>query len=155
MSRQRSSSPSTLGGVIVDRFDRRKVMMLADLGRARPFKVKKVADSATRTIDFTAPAREVSDDLEESLVSNAGHNIDPNIVEAMAGDYASWPGYVKAHGMPDPELVSTLSGKAPETVAWLQTFGPKFDSSMYESLTEIGTPFATSRHTVASVRWVM
>ncbi|MDP1968993.1 MAG: FAD-dependent oxidoreductase [Burkholderiaceae bacterium] len=69
---------------------------------------------------------EVSDDFEELLVSNAGHNIDPNVIAHAASDYASWPGYVKAHGMPDPELVSTLSSLAGPTVQWLKTFGIRF-----------------------------
>ena len=71
---------------------------------------------------------EVSDDFEESLVTNAGHNIDPNVITAMSAPYDDWPPYVKAHGMPDPELVSTLATLAPSTVAWLQSFGVRFDS---------------------------
>jgi len=71
---------------------------------------------------------EVSEDFEESLVANAGHNIDPNVIEAVGAAYEDWPPYVKAHGMPDPELVSTLSAMAPSTVDWLQSFGVKFDA---------------------------
>ncbi|AMM16394.1 fumarate reductase [Burkholderia sp. PAMC 28687] len=71
---------------------------------------------------------EVSDDFEERLISNAGDNLDPNIVEAMGGEYATWPPYVKAHGMPDPELVFALSSHAGPTVAWLRTFGIRFDT---------------------------
>ncbi|MEA3089386.1 MAG: tricarballylate dehydrogenase, partial [Caballeronia sp.] len=71
---------------------------------------------------------EVSDDFEERLISNAGDNLDPNIVEAMGGEYESWPPYVKAHGMPDPELVFALSSRAAPTVAWLRTFGIRFDA---------------------------
>lgn len=71
---------------------------------------------------------EVSDDFEERLISNAGDNLDPNIVEAMGGEYESWPPYVKAHGMPDPELVYALSSHAAPTVAWLRTFGIRFDT---------------------------
>lgn len=73
-------------------------------------------------------AAEVSDDLEESLVANAGHNIDPNVIDAVSASYESWPGYVKAHGMPDPELVSTLATMAPSTVDWLQSFGVRFEA---------------------------
>jgi tricarballylate dehydrogenase len=73
-------------------------------------------------------AQEVSDDFEESLVANAGHNIDPNVIEAVSGPYEDWPGYVKAHGMPDPELVSMLSSMAPPTVDWLQSFDVKFEA---------------------------
>lgn len=71
---------------------------------------------------------EVSDDFEELLVANAGHHIDPNVVQHLASPYESWPAYVKSHGMPDPELVSTLSSQAGPTVQWLKTFGIRFDS---------------------------
>lgn len=69
---------------------------------------------------------EVSDDFEELLVANAGHHIDPNVVAAAGQAYEQWPGYVKAHGMTDPELVSTLSEQAGPTVQWLKTFGVRF-----------------------------
>src|SRR5215469_2808306 len=55
---------------------------------------------------------EVSDDFEELLVANAGHHIDPNVIAKASRPYDQWSGYVKAHGMPDPELVSTLSAGA-------------------------------------------
>jgi len=71
---------------------------------------------------------EVSDDFEELLISNAGYNLDPNIVQEVAGEYANWPSYVKAHGMPDPELISTLSALAGPTVQWLKSFGVRFDT---------------------------
>ncbi|MDB5758091.1 MAG: FAD-binding dehydrogenase [Burkholderia sp.] len=69
---------------------------------------------------------EVSDDFEELLVANAGHHIDPNVVQHLASPYEAWPSYVKSHGMPDPELVSTLSSEAGPTVQWLKTFGIRF-----------------------------
>jgi tricarballylate dehydrogenase len=71
---------------------------------------------------------EVSDDFEDLLVSNAGHNLDPNVIAHMASPYEDWPPYVKAHGMPDPELVFTLSSQAGPTVQWLKSFGIRFDS---------------------------
>ncbi|MCO5064286.1 MAG: FAD-dependent tricarballylate dehydrogenase TcuA [Rhizobiaceae bacterium] len=71
---------------------------------------------------------EVSDDFEERLVQNAGCNLDPNIVGPMGGPYSDWPGFVKSHGMPDPELVSALSENAGPTVNWLKTFGVRFDA---------------------------
>ncbi len=70
----------------------------------------------------------VSDDFEEALISNAGHNLDPNIIRHVADPYESWPGYVKAFGMTDPELVSTLSAQAGPTVQWLKRFGIRFDA---------------------------
>jgi tricarballylate dehydrogenase len=68
----------------------------------------------------------VSDDFEELLVANAGAHLDPNVVRHVADDYASWPSYVKAHGLTDPELVSTLSNQAGPTVRWLERFGIRF-----------------------------
>ena len=70
---------------------------------------------------------EVSDDFEERLVSNAGFHLDPNIIEAASAPYEQWPPYVKAHGMPDPEIVSTLANMAGPTVTWLKQYGIKFD----------------------------
>lgn len=71
---------------------------------------------------------EVSDDFEVRLISNAGYNLDPNIVQEVSGEYANWPSFVKAHGMPDPELISTLSEQAGPTVQWLKGFGVRFDT---------------------------
>ncbi len=71
---------------------------------------------------------EVSDDFEERLISNAGYNLDPLIVQEVAGEYANWPSYVKAHGVPDPELISTMSEQAGPTVQWLKSFGVRFDT---------------------------
>lgn len=71
---------------------------------------------------------EVSDDFEERLVANAGYHLDPHVVAESAGDYDNWPPYVKAHGMPDPELVGTLASLAGPTVAWLKTYGIRFDA---------------------------
>ena len=71
---------------------------------------------------------EVSDDFEEMLVTNAGHNIDPNVIRHAASPYEDWPPYVKAHGMPDPELVSTLANQAGPTIQWLKSFGIRFEA---------------------------
>lgn len=71
---------------------------------------------------------QVSDDFEELLVGNAGHHIDPNVIRHAAAAYEDWPPYVKAHGMPDPELISTLAGEAGSTIQWLKTFGIRFDA---------------------------
>ncbi|QOT82028.1 FAD-dependent oxidoreductase [Cupriavidus basilensis] len=71
---------------------------------------------------------EVSDDFDELLSANAGDNLDPNVIRSMAAPYEDWPPYVKAHGMPDPELLSTLSCEAGPTVQWLQSFGIRFDA---------------------------
>lgn len=71
---------------------------------------------------------EVSDDFDDLLSANAGDNLDPNVIRSMAAPYEDWPPYVKAHGMPDPELLSTLSNQAGPTVQWLKSFGIRFDA---------------------------
>lgn len=69
---------------------------------------------------------EVSDDFEDLLVANAGDHIDPAIVQHAAAAYDNWPPYVKAHGMADPELISTLAVQAGPTVQWLKRLGVRF-----------------------------
>ena len=54
---------------------------------------------------------EVSDDFETIFAENAGYNIDLNILAAMAGPYEQWPGIVRAHGLPDPDLLIRTSGE--------------------------------------------
>ncbi|WP_050470209.1 FAD-dependent tricarballylate dehydrogenase TcuA [Herbaspirillum chlorophenolicum] len=71
---------------------------------------------------------EVSDDFEERLIANAGYNLDPHIIGEVGADYENWPSYVRAHGMTDPELVSTLAQQAGPTVQWLKTFGIRFSN---------------------------
>ncbi|AOY94693.1 FAD-binding dehydrogenase [Cupriavidus sp. USMAA2-4] len=71
---------------------------------------------------------EVSDDFDELLSANAGDNLDPDVIRSMAAPYEDWPPQVKAHGMPDPELLSTLSSQAGPTVQWLKSFGIRFDA---------------------------
>ena len=71
---------------------------------------------------------EVSDDFEASLAENAGANLDPNLLAMAAAPYRDWPPYLKAHGMPDPELVSTFAAEAGATLKWLGKFGIRFDA---------------------------
>jgi tricarballylate dehydrogenase len=68
----------------------------------------------------------VSDDFESSLAENAGANLDPNLLLMAAGPYRDWPPFLKAHGMPDPELVSTFAAEAGTIMKWLRKFGIKF-----------------------------
>ncbi|HTK01200.1 MAG TPA: FAD-dependent oxidoreductase [Bordetella sp.] len=70
---------------------------------------------------------EVSDDFETMFAENAGCNLDPNVLAAVSGPYRDWPPNVKAHGLPDPELISTFSASAGPTLAWLKEFGIRFD----------------------------
>lgn len=71
---------------------------------------------------------EVSDDFEESFANNAGQNIDPNVLASLAEPYRDWPSFVKAHGMPDPELIGMFAEQAGPTLSWLKSFGIRFDA---------------------------
>ena len=62
---------------------------------------------------------EISDDFEERFAQNAGVNLDPHVLDAVAGEYAHWPTYVKAHPLPDPELIAHFAASVPPTIAWL------------------------------------
>ncbi len=69
---------------------------------------------------------EVADDFEQKFAENAGANLDPNVLDAVAGEYAHWPAYVKAHPLPDPELIAYFANGVPPTIAWLKSFGLRF-----------------------------
>lgn len=70
---------------------------------------------------------EVSEDFESLFAENAGYHLDPNVLAAVAEPYSEWPSIVRAHGLPDPEVISTLSSNAGPTISWLKEFGIKFD----------------------------
>jgi len=69
---------------------------------------------------------EVSDDFEEHFMQNCGFHLDPQLVDATAQPFESWPTIVKALSFSDPELVGTLAAEAGPTLAWLKTFGIRF-----------------------------
>jgi tricarballylate dehydrogenase len=69
---------------------------------------------------------EIADDFEEHFATNAGPNLDPNVLAEAAQDYSTWSPPVRAHPFPDPEVISTFAAKVPPTIAWLKTFGLKF-----------------------------
>ena len=79
---------------------------------------------------------EVSDDFEDHFARNAGVNLDLNVLDAVAGGYAHWPSYVKAHPFPDPELISTFAQSVAPTIAWLKGFGLKFGPQPIYLLTQ-------------------
>ena len=69
----------------------------------------------------------VSDDFEAHFMANAGHHLDPGLVNETARDYRDWPGIVKTLGFTDPELVASFAAAAGPTIGWLKTFGIRFD----------------------------
>jgi tricarballylate dehydrogenase len=85
---------------------------------------------------------EVSDDFEERFAHNAGLNLDPNVLDAVAGEYAHWPPYVKAHPLPDPELIAHFAASVPPTIAWLKSFGLRFGPQPIYLLTQSTTRIA-------------
>ena len=48
----------------------------------------------------------VSDDFEEHFAKNAGHYLDPSLVQEAVGEWENWSSIVKVLGFTDPELIS-------------------------------------------------
>jgi tricarballylate dehydrogenase len=71
--------------------------------------------------------REVSDDFEAHFARNAGHYLDPELIAETARDWDNWPGIIKTLGFTDPEVIATFAKNAAPTVAWLKSFGVRFD----------------------------
>ena len=70
---------------------------------------------------------EVSDDFEAHLANNAGHYLDPELIAETARDRDNWSSIVKTLGFTDPEVIATFASSVGPTVAWLKSFGVKFD----------------------------
>jgi tricarballylate dehydrogenase len=70
---------------------------------------------------------QVSDDFEAHFSANAGHYLDPELVAETARDWENWPSIVKTLGFTDPDVIATFAGAVGPTVAWLKSFGVKFD----------------------------
>lgn len=70
---------------------------------------------------------EVADDFEEHFAENAGHYLDPELIKEASGAYENWSSIVKVLGFADPELISTFADNAGSAIAWLKSFGVRFD----------------------------
>jgi tricarballylate dehydrogenase len=70
---------------------------------------------------------EVSDDFEAHFARNAGHYLDPELIAETARDHGNWSSIVKTLGFTDPELITTFAAAVGPTIAWLKSFGVKFD----------------------------
>jgi tricarballylate dehydrogenase len=70
---------------------------------------------------------EVSDDFEEHFAHNAGHHLDPELVQETVRPFAERASIVKTLGFTDPDMVGALADKAGPTIQWLKTFGVRFD----------------------------
>ena len=71
--------------------------------------------------------REVSDDFATHFATNAGHHLDPVLIAETARDRDNWSSIIKTLGFTDPEVIATFVEAVPPTVAWLKSFGVKFD----------------------------
>ncbi|WP_158746368.1 FAD-dependent oxidoreductase [Acidisphaera sp. L21] len=98
---------------------------------------------------------EISDDFEEHFAANAGWNVDPNVLAAVSEPYENWPGYVKAHPFPDPEVIATFADRVPSTVAWLNTFGLRFEPQPIYLLTQNTTRIAAKGGGLALIERLM
>ncbi|MGQ0653548.1 MAG: FAD-binding protein [Betaproteobacteria bacterium] len=98
---------------------------------------------------------EVSDDFEERFAQNAGVNLDPNVLDAVAGEYAHWPPYVKAHPLPDPELIAHFAASVPTTIAWLKGLGLRFGPQPIYLLTQSTTRIAAQGGGLALIERLM
>lgn len=70
---------------------------------------------------------EAADDLVTQLAKNAGHHLDPELVNETAKAYENWSSIVKVLNFTDPEIVATLAERAGPTLQWLKRFGIRFD----------------------------
>jgi tricarballylate dehydrogenase len=85
----------------------------------------------------------VADDFESHFARHAGHHLDPEIVAETAGDFSSRSSIARTLGFTDPDLIARFAAEAPAAVAWLKSFGVRFDFlPMYfitTSTTRLGT----------------
>lgn len=98
---------------------------------------------------------EIADDFEERFAQNAGVNLDPNVLDAVAGAYAHWPAWVKAHPLPDPEVISHFAENVAPTIAWLKEFGLKFGPQAIYLLTQSTTRIAAQGGGLALITRLM
>ncbi len=98
---------------------------------------------------------EISDDFEEKFAQNAGVNLDPNVLDAVGGAYAHWPAWVKAHPLPDPEVISHFADNVAPTIAWLKSFGLKFGPQAIYLLTQSTTRIAAQGGGLALITRLM
>lgn len=70
---------------------------------------------------------EVSPDLTAHFGRNAGHHLDPVLLQETAKGFDDWPSIVKTLNFTDPEIVAKLAEAAPPTLQWLKRFGIRFE----------------------------
>jgi tricarballylate dehydrogenase len=69
---------------------------------------------------------ELSDDFEEHFAINGGGYVDPTLIKRYLNAPEQQPGVLRALSYVDPNVVARFAAEAPETLAWLKTFGIRF-----------------------------
>ncbi len=85
---------------------------------------------------------EISDDFEDHFAENIGWNIEPTVLGALSDAYHDWPPTVRAHSLPDPEVISTFADQVPPTIQWLKGLGLRFEPQPIYLLTQNTTRIA-------------
>ncbi len=77
--------------------------------------------------------RQVTDDFENRLAENSGGYIEPTFLESTLKSYDDWPPILRAYSFTGPEIIMTFASRVPDSIAWLKTFGLRFEpeSSMF------------------------
>ena len=70
---------------------------------------------------------EVAHDFVSHFAANSGAHLDPSLVAETAGDFGSRSSLSRTLSMTDPDLIATFADHAGSTLAWLKTFGIRFD----------------------------
>ena len=78
---------------------------------------------------------EVSDDFEDHLASNAAGAIDPSLVALSALSLDDRPAVARGLSLFEPDVIAAFADEAPPTIAWLKTFGLRFEALPTQFLT--------------------
>ena len=79
---------------------------------------------------------EVTDDFETHLAENGAGYVDPDLIADAGRPRESWSPLVRPLSIADPDLIERFAAAVPETVAWMQGFGVRFDFLPTQFLTK-------------------
>ncbi len=79
---------------------------------------------------------EVTDDFEAHIAENGSGSISPSLIAESAQPMGSRSPLINSLSIADPEVVEALAANAGPTVAWMKTFGVRFDFLPTQFLTK-------------------
>lgn len=79
---------------------------------------------------------EVTDDFELHIAENGSGYIDPDLVQETSRPATERAAYARAANVVDPDMLQTFSTEAGPTIAWMKTFGVRFDFLPTQFLTK-------------------